>query len=63
MSTGTKIAIGGVVVGFLTLFVFPWWLSALIIVGSIGVPVAGYLLLDPSQRKRVNRQVRKRIGS
>ncbi|POM24766.1 hypothetical protein BTM25_34020 [Actinomadura rubteroloni] len=63
MSTGTKIAIGGVVVGLLTLFVFPWWLSTLIILGAIGLPVAGYLLLDPSQRKRVNRQARKRIGS
>ncbi|GGQ07416.1 putative membrane protein YdbT with pleckstrin-like domain [Actinomadura coerulea] len=63
MSTQTKVAIGGVVVGFLTLFVFPWWLSALIILGAVGLPFAAYMMLDPSQRKRVRAQGRKRIGS
>jgi energy-converting hydrogenase Eha subunit G len=63
MSTQTKFVIGGVVVGFLTFFIFPWWLSALIILGVIGAPVVGYLMLDPSQRKRVRAQGRKRLGS
>jgi hypothetical protein len=63
MSTKTKVVIGGVVVGFLTLFIFPWWLSALIILGVLGAPLAGYLMLDPSQRKRVRAQGRKRLGS
>lgn len=67
MSTQTKFVIGGVVVGFLTLFVFPWlfpwWVTALIILGVLGVPAAGYLMLDPAQRKRVRNQGRKRIGS
>lgn len=63
MSTQTKIVIGGVVVGFLTLFVFPWWLSALIILGVLGAPLAGYLMLDPKQRRRLRAQGRKRLGS
>ncbi|WP_131742187.1 hypothetical protein [Actinomadura roseirufa] len=63
MSTQTKFVVGGVVVGFLTLFIFPWWVTALIILGVLGTPVAGYLMLDPSQRKRVRAQGRKRLGS
>ncbi|MBE1534436.1 hypothetical protein [Actinomadura algeriensis] len=62
MSTRTKIVIGGVAVGFLTLFIFPWWLTALIILGVLAVPVVGYLALDPSQRKRVRAQSRKRLN-
>lgn len=63
MSTQTKFVIGGVVVGFLTLFIFPWWLTALIILGVIGAPLVGYMMLDPSQRRRVRAQGRKRLGS
>lgn len=63
MSTQTKAVIGGVIVGFLTLFVFPWWLSALIILGVLGAPLVGYLMLDPSQRKRVRARGRRRLGS
>ncbi|WP_030165004.1 hypothetical protein [Spirillospora albida] len=63
MSTQTKVVIGGVVVGFLTLFVFPWWVSALIILGVLGAPLAGYLMLDPAQRRRLRAQGRKRLGS
>ncbi|HEY8479610.1 MAG TPA: hypothetical protein VIL71_07240 [Spirillospora sp.] len=63
MSTQTKFVIGGVAVGFLTLIIFPWWVTALIILGVISAPVVGYLMLDPSQRKRVRAQTRKRLGS
>jgi cell division protein FtsW (lipid II flippase) len=62
MSTRTKFVIGGVAVGLLTLWILPWWLSALIILGVIGAPVIAYLMLDPSQRRRVRAQGRKRIG-
>ncbi|QFG25078.1 hypothetical protein [Actinomadura sp. WMMB 499] len=62
MSTQTKFVIGGVAVGFLTLFIFPWWITALIILGVIAAPLAGYLMLDPSQRKRVRAQGRKRLN-
>ncbi|GAA2094465.1 hypothetical protein [Actinomadura alba] len=63
MSTRTKFVIGGVAVGLLTLWILPWWFSALIILGVIGTPVVAYLMLDPSQRRRVRAQGRKRIGS
>jgi hypothetical protein len=63
MSSRTKIVIGGVAVGLLAYLILPWWISALIILGAIGLPVASYLMLDPSQRKRVRAQGRKRLGS
>ncbi|GAA2122132.1 hypothetical protein [Actinomadura napierensis] len=63
MSTQTKIAIGGVVVGLITLFILPAWMSLIIILVALGIPVAGYLMLDPSQRKRLRAQGRKRLGS
>ncbi|MDL4819119.1 hypothetical protein [Actinomadura opuntiae] len=63
MSTQTKIAIGGVVVGLITLFILPAWVSLVIILVALGIPVAGYLMLDPSQRKRLRAQGRKRLGS
>jgi cell division protein FtsW (lipid II flippase) len=62
MSTRTKFVIGGVAVGLLILWILPWWLSALIILGVIGAPVVAYLMLDPSQRRRVRAQSRKRLG-
>ncbi|MFC9972451.1 hypothetical protein ACFVH6_16345 [Spirillospora sp. NPDC127200] len=63
MTPQTKIAIGGVVVGLVLGAIFGWWIAALVILGAIAVPVAGYLMLDPSQRKRVRAQGRKRLGS
>ncbi|MGK5555449.1 hypothetical protein ACSNOI_27910 [Actinomadura kijaniata] len=63
MSTQTKIVVGGVAVGLLTLWIFPWWITALIILGVVGLPVAAYLALDPSQRRRLRAQGRKRLGS
>jgi cell division protein FtsW (lipid II flippase) len=59
MSHGTKVAIGGVVVGLILLAFIPWWLFFLIV---IGVPVAGYLALDSSQRRRLRRVSRRQIG-
>ncbi|MCW2904892.1 MAG: rane protein [Streptosporangiaceae bacterium] len=62
MSTRTKFVIGGVAIGLLTLWILPWYLSALIILGVIAVPAVAYLMLDPSQRRKVRAQGRKRIG-
>lgn len=59
MSNGAKVAIGGVLaVAILWPLLGFWW--ALLIV--VGVPAAGCLLLDPSQRSRLRRINRKRIG-
>jgi Flp pilus assembly protein TadB len=59
MSNRTKIAIGGVVVGLILLAWIPWWVVFLIV---IGVPLAAYLTLDPSQRRRLRRVNRRQIG-
>ncbi|MFF1406008.1 hypothetical protein [Streptomyces sp. NPDC058294] len=59
MSKKAKIAAGGVAVGLILLIWLPWWVTFLIVVG---VPVAAYLTLDPSQRRRLRRASRKEIG-
>ncbi|MEV6006673.1 hypothetical protein AB0M29_07690 [Streptomyces sp. NPDC051976] len=59
MSNRTKVVIGGVAVGLLLLIFLPWWVTFLIVVG---VPVAAYLTLDPSQRRRLRRNSRRQIG-
>jgi hypothetical protein len=59
MSNRGKLAVGGVVVGLILLIWVPWWVTFLIIVG---VPVVGYLTLDPSQRRRLRRASRRQIG-
>jgi hypothetical protein len=62
MSSRTKVVIGGVAIGLLAYLILPWWISALIILGAIALPVGSYLMLDPSQRRRVRAQGRKRLG-
>ncbi|MDX3235541.1 hypothetical protein PV392_07570 [Streptomyces sp. ME03-5709C] len=59
MSNRAKVAVGGVAVGLILLWALPWWLALLVIVG---VPVAAYLTLDPSQRRRLRRAGRRQIG-
>ncbi|MGE5133751.1 MAG: hypothetical protein ACM32E_12675 [Gemmatimonadota bacterium] len=63
MSGRMKFAIAGAVVGFILLFVLPWWVGAALIVLALGIPAAGYLMLDPSQRRRLrNIQQRRQLG-
>lgn len=63
MSGRMKIAIAGVIIGFILLFVVPWEIGALVILAAIAVPVGAYLMLDPSQRRRLKniQQRRKQI--
>jgi len=58
-----KIAIGGIIIGLILLFINPW-IALVVIAAAIAVPVAGYLMLDPSQRRRLKdiQQRRKQIG-
>jgi cell division protein FtsW (lipid II flippase) len=63
MSKRTMFVVGGVAVGLLTFKILTWWIPVLIILGVLAVPVVAYLMLDPSQRRRVRAQGRKRIGS
>jgi uncharacterized membrane protein len=60
VSGRTKIAIGGIIIGLFLLFFNPW-IGLVVIAAAIAVPVAGYLMLDPSQRRRLkNIQQRRR---
>ncbi|MFK4687221.1 membrane protein implicated in regulation of membrane protease activity [Streptomyces pristinaespiralis] len=54
-----KIVIGGVAVGLLLMPLLGFWLSLLVV---LGVPAVAYLMLDPSQRRRLRRVSRKEIG-
>jgi hypothetical protein len=62
MSSRGKVIAGGAVLALLVLWLVPSWLITLVLLGVIAVPVAGYLMLDPSQRKRLRAQGRKRLG-
>ncbi|KUL35071.1 hypothetical protein ADL22_28550 [Streptomyces sp. NRRL F-4489] len=59
MSTQAKVAIGGVAVGVILLWLLPFWAAVLVMVG---IPAAAYLALDPSQRRRLRRVRRKQLG-
>jgi Flp pilus assembly protein TadB len=58
-----KFGIAGVIVGLILLFVLPWWVGLVLIAAAIGIPLGGYLMLDPSQRRRIKRIRRRQIGS
>ncbi|MEU3753244.1 hypothetical protein AB0H17_10855 [Streptomyces olivoreticuli] len=58
MSNRAKIAVAGVVVGVILLWLQPW-VGLLVLVG---VPAVAYLLLDPAQRKRLRGASRKQLG-
>ncbi|GAA3185114.1 MULTISPECIES: hypothetical protein [Streptomyces] len=59
MSTRAKVAVGGVAVGVILLWLLPLWAALLVMVG---VPVVAYLTLDPSQRRRLRHVSRKQLG-
>ena len=63
MSNRTWWIVGGVSVGLLALIWLPWWVSLLIVLAVVGAPIAGYLMLDPSQRRRLHRlRERRQLG-
>ncbi len=62
MSARTKYAIGGVAVGAVVLWLLWSWVALLIVAGVVAAPVAGYFLLDPSQRRRLRRITRRQIA-
>jgi hypothetical protein len=60
MSPSTKLLLGVLAVAVVLGIVgVPLWVIVLLVVG---VPVAGYLMLDPTQRQRLRRSGRKQIG-
>jgi hypothetical protein len=60
VSGRTKFMIGGVVVGLILLFIVPTWIAVLVIAAAIALPVGAYLMLDPSQRRRLRDVQRRR---
>jgi hypothetical protein len=61
MSKRTGWVIGGVAAVVLFLLL-PGWLKVLAIVALVGIPTAAYLMLDPSQRRRLRERRRRQIG-
>ncbi len=59
MSSGSKLALG-LGAGFVLLWILFGFGWALLIL--VGVPVAGYLMLDSSQRRRLKGMGRKELG-
>jgi hypothetical protein len=57
-----KFGIAGAIVGIILLFWLPWWIGLVVIAAAIGIPVGAYLMLDPSQRRRIKRIRRREIG-
>ena len=56
MTPGLKVGIAGIVLGLILLIVLPsWaiWAGIAIIAIAAAIPVAGYLALDKSQRRRI----------
>jgi Flp pilus assembly protein TadB len=53
-----KFAIAGIIVGLILWFVSPW-LTLAVVAAAIAIPVGAYLMLDPSQRRRL-REIRRR---
>ena len=63
MSRPMMFGIGGVILGLILLAVLPWWVSALVIVAAIAIPVVAWRSLDPSQRRRIrNMRSRGQLG-
>jgi Flp pilus assembly protein TadB len=53
MSRHLMFGIGGVIIGLILLAVLPVWVSVLVIVAAIAIPVVAWRTLDPSQRRRI----------
>ena len=61
MTPHMKWGIAGIIIGFILLFVLPWEIGLALIVLAIAVPAGAYLMLDPSQRLRLQEIRRRQI--
>ncbi|MFD7625990.1 hypothetical protein ACFV7Q_08075 [Streptomyces sp. NPDC059851] len=59
MSKRAGVAVAGVVAAIVVFGLVGFWAGLLVL---IGVPAAAYLLLDPSQRRRLRGISRKQLG-
>jgi hypothetical protein len=60
LSGRMKIAIAGVALGIILLFIVPWPIALAVMALAIAIPVGTYLALDPSQRRRLREIQRRR---
>ena len=58
MTPHMKYGIAGVVIG-LILFIISPWLAIAVIAAAVAIPAVLYMMLDPSQRRRL-REIRRR---
>jgi hypothetical protein len=58
----TGYVIVGAIAALIAFILLPGWVKLLGFVLLVGVPAAGYMMLDPSQRRRLRGQARKRLG-
>ena len=58
LSGRMKFAIAGIIIGLILFIVSPW-LAIGVIILAIGIPTGMYLMLDPSQRRRL-KEIRRR---
>ena len=62
MTPHMKYGIIGAVIGLILFLISPW-LAIAVIAASIAIPAVLYLMLDPSQRRRLrNARGRKQLG-
>jgi len=61
MSKRTRWVIGGVI-AVVVFLLLPGWLKVLALVALVGIPTVGYLMLDPSQRRRLRERRRRQLG-
>jgi hypothetical protein len=59
MTPHMKWGIAGIIIGFILLVWLPWEICLALIVLAIAIPTGAYLMLDPSQRRRL-REIRRR---
>jgi hypothetical protein len=62
MTPHMKWSIAGIVLGLILLWVLPWEVSLAIIFLAIAIPAGAYLMLDPSQRRRLRGIRRRQVG-
>ena len=59
MTPHLKWPIAGIVLGLILLSWFPWYVTAGVILLAIGIPATAWMMLDPSQRRRIRRMRRR----
>lgn len=59
MARKWQVALGAVVAAIVLWMLIPGWVFTVVVLAAIVVPVAGYLMLDKSQRRRL-RAIRQR---